>query len=76
MSGAAHTQCFRPLFHRRRLRCRLLHLHLLLPGSSATSQRRGNERYGLRNERSRHPRRRNLDLVLNRPRRARSTIAL
>jgi len=41
----------------------------------ATSQRRGNERCGLRKERSRLPRRRSLDLVLNHPRRARSTTA-
>ena len=39
------------------------------------SQRRGNERCGLRKERSWLPRRRSLDLVLNRPRRARSTTA-
>ena len=59
----------RRLFPRlRSLRCRLLHPRLLLPGSSARSQRRGNEQCRLRNERSRHPRRRSLDLVLNRPR--------
>ena len=53
-------------FHRR-LRCRLLHLRLLLPGSSATSQRRGNQWCGLHNERSRHQRRRSFDFVFNRP---------